>query len=243
MTRLDLGHALLRAPSPRGRSTICLALAVSVTTWNLSPDFGQRFQTQHFDRRRRLGFADRLAAIVEHGADFAEHRAADEVVADAQRAVAHQDGGHRTAAAVELGFEHGAHGRAAPGLALRSCMSATSRIISSSRSRFVFVLAETGTMTVSPPQSSASRPRSASCCLTRSGWASGLSILLIATMIGTSAALAWSMASSVCGITPSSAATTSTTMSVTLAPRARMRVKASWPGVSRKTILRPFFST
>ena len=87
--------------------------------------------------------------------------------------------------------------------------------------------AETGTMTVSPPQSSASRPRSASCCLMRSGWASGLSILLIATMIGTLAALAWSMASSVCGITPSSAATTSTTMSVTLAPRARMRVNAS----------------
>ena len=47
------------------------------------------------------------------------------------------------------------------------------------------VLAETGTMTVSPPQSSASRPRSESCCLMRSGWASGLSILLIATMIGT----------------------------------------------------------
>ena len=98
-------------------------------------------------------------------------------------------------------------------------------------------------MTVSPPQSSASRPRSASCCLMRSGWASGLSILLMATMIGTLAALAWSMASSVCGITPSSAATTSTTMSVTLAPRARMRVKASWPGVSMKTILRPFSST
>ena len=40
-------------------------------------------------------------------------------------------------------------------------------------------------------------------------------------------------------MTPSSAATTMTTMSVTLAPRARMRVKASWPGVSRKTISRP----
>ena len=77
----------------------------------------------------------------------------------------------------------------------------------------------------------------------RSGWASGLSILLIATMIGTFAALAWSMASSVCGITPSSAATTSTTISVTFAPRARMRVNASWPGVSMNTILRPFFST
>ena len=76
------------------------------------------------------------------------------------------------------------------GFAFKSCMSATSRIISSSRSRFVFAFAETGTMTVSPPQSSASSPRSASCCFTRSGWASPLSILLIATMIGTPAALA-----------------------------------------------------
>jgi hypothetical protein len=62
-----------------------------------------------------------------------------------------------------------------------------------------------------------------------------LSILLIATMMGTFAAFAWTMASFVCGMTPSSAATTSTTMSVTLAPRARICVNASCPGVSRKT--------
>ena len=62
----------------------------------------------------------------------------------------------------------------------------------------------------------------------------------MATMIGTPAALAWLMASTVCGITPSSAATTSTTMSVTLAPRARMAVKASWPGVSMNVIFSPF---
>ena len=69
------------------------------------------------------------------------------------------------------------------------------------------------------------------------GLASGLSILLIATIIGTFAALAWLIASIVCGITPSSAATTSTTMSVTLAPRARIAVNAAWPGVSMKVIL------
>jgi len=66
-----------------------------------------------------------------------------------------------------------------------------------------------------------------------------LSILFTATIIGTFAAFAWSMASSVCGITPSSAATTITTMSVIFAPRARIRVNASWPGVSRNTISRP----
>ena len=52
----------------------------------------------------------------------------------------------------------------------------------------------------------------------------------------TSAAFACCSASRVCGITPSVAATTSTTMSVALAPRARISVKASWPGVSRNTM-------
>ena len=58
-------------------------------------------------------------------------------------------------------------------------------------------------------------------------------------MIGTCAALAWLIASTVCGCTLSSAATTSTTMSVTWAPRARMAVNASWPGVSRKVMRAP----
>ena len=62
-------------------------------------------------------------------------------------------------------------------------------------------------------------------------------------MIGTSAARAWSMASWVCGMTPSSAATTSTTTSVTLAPRARISVNASCPGVSRKTMRRSLIET
>ena len=69
------------------------------------------------------------------------------------------------------------------------------------------------------------------------------STLLIATTIGTSAARAWEIDSFVCGMTPSSAATTSTAMSVTFAPRARMAVNASWPGVSRNVIRRPLCST
>ncbi len=129
------------------------------------------------------------------------------------------------------------------GLALTSWRSATRSSISSSCSRFCFFFAETLTKTVLPPHSSGMRPRSESCWRTRSGCASGLSILLTATTIGTPAAFAWSMASSVWGITPSSAATTRTTMSVTLAPRARMRVNASWPGVSRKTTFRVPTST
>ncbi len=101
------------------------------------------------------------------------------------------------------------------------------------------VCAETFTKIVSPPHSSGCRPSSTSSRRTRSGSAPGLSHLLTATMIGTFACLAWLTASRVCGMTPSSAATTRMTMSVTLAPRARIWVKASWPGVSRNTMV-PF---
>ena len=96
--------------------------------------------------------------------------------------------------------------------------------------------AETSTTMVSPPQASGTSPRSESCWSTRWGSALSRSILLTATMIGTSAARAWSMASTVWGMTPSSAATTRMTMSVTWAPRARMAVKAAWPGVSMNVI-------
>ena len=64
-------------------------------------------------------------------------------------------------------------------------------------------------------------------------------VFALGAAIGTPAAFAWAIASLVCGMTPSSPATTSTTMSVTLAPRARMAVNASWPGVSRKVIFCP----
>ncbi len=111
--------------------------------------------------------------------------------------------------------------------------------MSSSSSSPRRALAETGTSGVSPPYSSTITLASDSSVLTRSGLASGLSILLRAMMIGTFAARAWWIASRVWGMTPSSAATTTTAMSVTLAPRARIAVNASWPGVSRKTIRRP----
>ncbi len=54
----------------------------------------------------------------------------------------------------------------------------------------VFCRADTSTVTVWPPHSSGIRPSSVSSRLTRSVWAFGLSILLIATTIGTLAALA-----------------------------------------------------
>ena len=74
-------------------------------------------------------------------------------------------------------------------------------------------------------------------------FALGLSILLIATIISTPAAFAWLIASTVCGITPSSAATTRIAISVEFAPRIRIAVKASCPGVSRNVIFCPLMDT
>ncbi len=76
--------------------------------------------------------------------------------------------------------------------------------------------------------------------MTLSGLAFSLSILFTATTMGILAAFAWLMDSMVWGMMPSSAATIKMAMSVTMAPRARMEVNASWPGVSRKVMGLPF---
>ncbi len=120
-----------------------------------------------------------------------------------------------------------------------SSASATSRMRSSSSSSPVCCFADTCANCVVPPQSSGCSPSDVSSVLTRSMFASAMSILLIATTIGTPALRAWLIASTVCGMTESSAATTRITMSVISAPRARMAVNAAWPGVSRNVIDRP----
>ena len=95
--------------------------------------------------------------------------------------------GHRAPPFIQPGFHHAAHCRFV-GLAFSSRTSAWSRIISSRWSTPWPVLAETSAKMVSPPQSSEASPFSANCRLIRSGLALGLSILLMATMIGTPAA-------------------------------------------------------
>ena len=80
----------------------------------------------------------------------------------------------------------------ADGFARRSSSaSATSRMRSSRSSRFSPCFADTRAICTSPPHSSGCRPSVASSASTRSGLASGRSILLTATTIGTSAARAW----------------------------------------------------
>jgi hypothetical protein len=96
-----------------------------------------------------------FAAIVDHGADAAEDGTADEVIAHAQRAVANQHGGHGTAAAIEFGFEHGGHG-GTRGIGFEIEDFGHQQNHFEQQIEILFGAAETGTMTTSPPQSSAS---------------------------------------------------------------------------------------
>ena len=83
-------------------------MAASASAWNASPGCGSPVRpstSTGVDGGRHL---DRLAAVVDERAHAAHDRAGDERVADAQRAVLHEDGRHGTAAAIELRLEHGA---------------------------------------------------------------------------------------------------------------------------------------
>ena len=117
--------------------------------------------------------------------------------------------------------------RADAGLALRSRSSACSRIASSSLSRLVFFIAETSTSSTSPPSSSTTISCCSSSCRTLLGI--GARLVDLVDRDDDRRARRFGMArcaSTVCSLMPSSAATTSTTMSVTCAPRARIAVKA-----------------
>ena len=124
--------------------------------------------------------------------------------------------------------------------ALISDISAVNIILSRSSSIPSPVCAETGTIITSPPQSSAITSCVESTCFTLSGSAPSLSILLIATIIGTPADLACLIDSMVCGITPSSAATTRIMISVAFAPRDLILENAACPGVSINVMMLSF---
>ena len=73
--------------------------------------FRRTVEAEHFDRHRGTGFVDGVALVVDQRADPAHLGAGDDDVADPQRAALHQHGRNRAAAAIELGFDHGAFGR------------------------------------------------------------------------------------------------------------------------------------
>ena len=191
----------------------------------------RRVEAEDLDRLAGPRLLDLLAAVVEEAADAA--------VGVCRRRSRRRRGACRAGRASSppcRGRRRGAtrrSGRTPPpsgwraGRARRRPRAAPSR---AGRRDSVFCFADTSENCVVPPHSSGCSPSVASSLLTRSVFASGRSILLIATTIGTSAARACEIDSFVCGMTPSSAATTRTARSVTLAPRARMAVNASWPG-------------
>jgi hypothetical protein len=72
--------------------------------------FRQLFETENLNRHGGSDFLDLLTAIVEHGADAAEDRTADEVIALMESTVADEHGGNGSTAAIEFGFEHARHG-------------------------------------------------------------------------------------------------------------------------------------
>ena len=203
-------------------------------------------EAEHLDRRRRSGFGDRVAVLVEHGPDLAPAATGDDGLADAERAPLDERGDDRPAAGVEVGLEHERP---------RRCLRVGAQLLFELRvgdeDEAVEQLLDADPRAVRPrrprgcrhPTPRGRAPARRAAGAPGSGSAFSRSILVTATTIGTSAALAWLIASIVWGITPSSAATTRIAMSVASAPRARMAVNASWPGVSMNVIFRPSRST
>ena len=122
------------------------------------------------------------------------------------------------------------------GLYLSSRISAWRRICSNNWGIPWPVLDEMPMTGTSPHRSSAVSQCFAISVLIWSILLPGLSILVIAMMIGTPAAFAWPIDSTVCGITLSSAAITMTAILVSLAHLALRLVKSSCQGVSMKVI-------
>ncbi len=73
---------------------------------------GHALETEDLDWSGGAGFGDGAATVVEHGADLAVGVADDVAVAGAQGAVLYENAGDGAAAAIELGFDDGADGRA-----------------------------------------------------------------------------------------------------------------------------------
>src|SRR4029077_7759788 len=166
-------------------------------------------EAEHFDRRGRSCGLDRFPGIGNKRADTAPFGAGHDDIAGMQGAALNENGCHWPSATVELGFDDSAFCRPVRiGLEIQNFRLQADHFEELVDIRFL----DGGHFHVH--HLAAQDSTWISCCRrsvrTRSGLASGLSILLMATMIGTFAALAWWIASTVCGITPSSAATTST---------------------------------
>ena len=92
-------------------SAICRTVRSSSAARNVSPAAGHRRQTQDEHRTGRTRLGHLVAVLVEHGADATVRAARHDRVAGPQRALLDQDGRHRTATLVEVGFHRDTLGR------------------------------------------------------------------------------------------------------------------------------------
>ena len=143
-----------------------LGLALVGSDHEVVTGCGDVGQAEHLDRRRRTGLADLLTEIVDQRPHAAPRRAGNERVADIRTELE------------KGGIEADVYGRAKKPYSIWRKMQEK------------LCRAETSQTIVSPPHDSGTRPLSASWDSTRCGSAFSRSILLIATTIGTSAALA-----------------------------------------------------
>ena len=113
-TRASARWFLTRARCSRASATV-RAVFSSGATRNSSPASGTDREAEHLHRRRRTGLLDLVALVVDQRPHRAPGRAGHDRVADLERALVDEDGGHRATADVEVGLEHDALGPARSG--------------------------------------------------------------------------------------------------------------------------------
>lgn len=81
------------------------SLALALDRENFVARVRRTRKTQHQHRHRGLGLADRLAGLVEHGANAAEFLTGDDRIAELQRAFLHQHRRHGAATLLDAGLD------------------------------------------------------------------------------------------------------------------------------------------
>jgi len=178
-----------------------------------------------------------VSEIVEHGAHLSMNRAGDERMADSERAALHEDRGDRPARAIEPGLQDhaGRQGRRI-GLQVQHVGGQEDHLQQIVDTGFLLGgdLHRHNVTTPVLDQETLVRELLLHAIEIDAGFVD----LVDRDDHRHARCAAWCIASVVCGMTPSSAATTRITISVTLAPRARIMVNASWPGVSMNVMPR-----
>ena len=195
-------------------------------------------ETQNLDRRSRPGVANTLAAVVVERLDLAPGVTGDDRVSDAKRSARDEERRHRAASDVEPRFDDDT-GRRSVGVRVEIEHVG----LQQDRVEQLVEVRSGLCRDVLEDRLAAPLRRLKALLGQLLACAVGIGVRPVDLVdrhhdrhVGRAA---WSIASTVCGMTPSSAATTSTATSVTFAPRARIAVNASWPGVSRNVTLRP----